>query len=115
MSLPVLFLSTLKRLLFGVAFFFAAICQSGDAPTGQYPDSARSTKTTVTVNVIWVKNFEAVDAICSMMMQPKGQIVGCYNPLTHTIIAVEPINFNDHYALEILGHEFWHALGAMHP
>lgn len=57
--------------------------------------------------------------MCSFMMgrdpADPGRVVGCYNPSSSTIYAVEPRNFNDTTYLEILGHEFWHALGAEHP
>lgn len=104
--------STLTRLLFGVAFFSSVL--AADAPPGVYPDSAKSTKTTVTVHVVWLPTFEAVHSICTIQLAEQG-VVGCFNPATNTIYAVEPVNFNDHFKLEILGHEFWHALGAQHP
>lgn len=106
-----MFLGLTGKLLFGVAFLFPLVVASG-----QYPDSAKSTKTTVTVHVVWLPSFKAVDAFCSLDM-PKGdgKIVGCFDPKVNTIYAVEPKNFNDAVRLEILGHEFWHALGARHP
>lgn len=101
-----------QKLLLGVAFFLCF-------PTlaGQYPDQAKSNRTTITVNIVWLPNFNAVNAICSFLMRLKddGLIVGCYDPSTQTIYAVEPRNFDDKLRLEILGHEFWHALGAEHP
>lgn len=85
----------------------------------QYPDSAKSTETSITIHVIWLPSHKATNQLCSALMdQPppdKGTIVGCYNPETHTIYVVEPDSFNDHFGLEILGHEFWHSLGATHP
>lgn len=107
--------STLKRLLCGVAFLLPVGLLS--APQGQYPDAAKSNKTTVTVHIVWLPNFAAVNAMCGFLAQTPVEraIVGCYNPKTNTIYAVEPENFNDHFRLEILGHEFWHALGAEHP
>jgi hypothetical protein len=101
---------TFQKLLFGVAFFLPLL-----AFANQYPDEAKSTRTTVTVHIVWLPNFEAVHAICSFYLPHLQGIVGCYNPITSTIYAVEPTNFNDHLRLEILGHEFWHALGAQHP
>lgn len=106
--------SALQKLLFGVAFFL-----SFSLAAGQYPDEAHSTRTTVTVHIVWLKSFDAVNEYCSFLMgQPipkDGKIVGCYNSETSTIYAVEPKNFNDTTRLGILGHEFWHALGAEHP
>lgn len=104
--------STLSRLLFGVAFLLPVAFA---APTGQYPEHAKSTRTTVTVNIVWLPSFQAVNALCGFLMEKQGTIVGCFDPKTQTIYAVEPENFNDHFKLEILGHEFWHALGAQHP
>lgn len=106
--------SLLKKLLCGVAFLLAL-----QGLAGQYPDEAKSTQTTVTVHVVWLPSYKAVNQFCSFLMgQPPptdGMIVGCYNPMNNTIYAVEPKNFNDKQRLEILGHEFWHALGAEHP
>ncbi len=104
----------IKKLLFGVAFFLSI-----PALAAQYPEEAKSTRTTVTVHVVWLRSFDAVNHFCSFLMdQPiptDGVIVGCYDDSTKTIYAVEPGNFNDEKRLEILGHEFWHALGASHP
>lgn len=82
-----------------------------------YPDRAKSTETTVIVNVVWYETREAVDAACAKMSgtEPEGNILACYNYRTSTIHAVEPTSFNDLFGLTILGHEFWHALGATHP
>jgi hypothetical protein len=101
--------SMFTKLLFGVAFFLPVLTLAG-----QYPDEAKSTRTTVTVHVVWLPSFEAVHAVCTFQMAERG-VVGCYDPSTQTIYAVEPRNFNDNFLLEILGHEFWHALGAEHP
>lgn len=107
-----------RKLLFGAAFFLLAFAFSlGYAD--QYPDSAKSRYSTVTVTVVWLPSTKAVNRFCSHMMgQPipkDGAIVGCYDPDTGTIYAVEPKSFNDHFRLEVLGHELWHALGAEHP
>lgn len=101
----------LAGLLFGVALFSSA------SNAAQYPDSAKSTRNTVTVNVVWMTDHDEVDAICSAFagIEPKGTIRGCYLPSNNVIYVVEPTSFNDHYHLLILGHEFWHALGADHP
>ena len=82
-----------------------------------YPLHAKSTDTTITVNVIWKQNVKDVDSICNELggKKPTGTIIGCYDYNTKTIYAVEPTSFNDEPRLFILGHEFWHALGAEHP
>lgn len=104
-----------KLLLTGAAFFLPL------ALADQYPDHAKSTRTTVTVNIAWLPTYQAVNAMCSFIdhtpiVHGNGMIfVGCYEPSTQTIYAVEPTSFNDLKRLTILGHEFWHALGAEHP
>lgn len=106
----------LKGLLCGVAFFSSFAFATAPQPIAQYPEHAGATETTVTVHIIWMPSIEAVNAFCGLW-EPghPGTIVGCYNSLTHTIYAVQPENFNDHFLLEVLGHEFWHSLGAEHP
>lgn len=102
-----------KKLLFGVAFLLSF---SFFAQADRYPDSAQSNKTTVTVTVVWLPTFSAVDAYCKLPHRDPHTITfGCFNPDTNVIYAVQPSSFNDHFRLEILGHEFWHALGAVHP
>jgi hypothetical protein len=109
--------ATRKLLLIGVAFFMAIPLVSA---SGQYPNEAKSTRTTVTVHVVWLPSLQAVNHFCSFLMDrkpptPPSMIVGCFDPSSDTIYAAEPRSFNDEYRLEILGHEFWHALGAEHP
>lgn len=102
--------SLILGLLFGVALFSAHAAD-------RYPPYAKSTRTTVTVKVVWLENQKIVDAICSTLagQKPTGAIAGCFLESSMTIYAVEPKSFNDNYLLSILGHEFWHALGAEHP
>lgn len=111
--------ATFGKLLFGAAFLLSScVTVSGITKTAppQYPEHAKSTRTSVTVTVVWMDNFRAVNAVCTYLMQaPQRAIVGCFDPSTNTIYAVEPASFNDATRLEILGHEFWHALGAVHP
>jgi hypothetical protein len=107
--------STFGKLLFGAAFLLSA-CQAIPAKPFYGPGS-KSLRTTVTVNVVWMPSFKAVHAVCALLIghEPKNGYVGCFDPKTQTLYAVEPRDFNDSNALEILGHEFWHALGADHP
>lgn len=101
-----------KKLLFGAAFLLFASFAIGD----RYPDHAVADKTTVTVNVVWLPSFAATDRFCQLPKHDENTIVyACYNPEKNTIYAVQPSSFNDHFKLEVLGHEFWHALGARHP
>lgn len=101
-------------LLFGVALFFAYI---NHAYAAKYPDEAKSTLKDVTVHVMWYPDYGTVDLVCSYIAgsKPEGTILACYEYATSTIHAVEPSSFNDQFNLMILGHEFWHALGATHP
>lgn len=107
-----------KQLLprFGGVFFclFTAL----SAVAGPYANTIKGPTqiTTVTVTVVWLEPT-AVDAVCSFLLGvPAAQkLAGCYNPLTKTIYAPEPRSFEDYYRLMLLGHEFWHALGADHP
>lgn len=107
--------TTFEKLLFGVAFLLGGTACAG--PKFQYPDHAEATRSRVTVNVVWLPTFRDVHALCAFLIEnePKNGYVGCYDPVTNTIYAVQPANFNDKTRLEILGHEFWHALGAEHP
>lgn len=100
-----------KLALSGLAFFFL------EGASAEYAWSTPSTRTTVTVNVVWLKTQKEVDLVCSIIgnTKPKGTILGCYVEQTTTIYAVEPKDFDDSWGLHILGHEFWHALGAKHP
>lgn len=101
-----------------VGAFFLTAALSANAV--EYPPHAESNRTTVLVHIIWFKTFREVDAACKALSnEPPSigdeMIVGCYYYPTLTIYAVEPHSFNDEQRLEILGHEFWHALGAQHP
>lgn len=99
---------------------FAAIallyCLSASAAL-QYPPHAEATRSVTVVRVVWM-DPEEVDQKCaegSPPRPPNEVYLGCYDPNTSTIYAPQPRSFNDLYRLVILGHEFWHALGAMHP
>lgn len=105
----------MRVLLFGLLFGVALFASSSSA--GPYPPSAKSVLSTVTVKVVWLPNEKLVDTVCSTLARrkPNNTIVGCFYSPSSTIYAVEPKSFNDIPALIILGHEFWHALGAEHP
>jgi hypothetical protein len=104
----------LKHLITGLALTGLALFSSSFA---QYPDHAEATLNTTTVTVVWLPDFETADLVCGYIggIPKQGTILACYAYLTHTIYAVQPSSFNDQYRLMILGHEFWHALGAEHP
>lgn len=82
-----------------------------------YPPHAKSTRTDVTVHVRWIPDHATLDLLCAFLMDElaEGRILACFDRSTTTIYAVEPSSFNDLLHLSILGHEFWHALGAEHP
>lgn len=104
--------SSLPR--FGGAFFCLLLTLSSYA--GPYKNTIRGERSSTTVTVVWLEP-EAVDAFCSHLMglPASGHILACYNTATGTIFTPEPASFEDHYRLMLLGHEFWHALGAEHP
>lgn len=105
-----------KRLLFGVAFFSFAVCAR--PPIQRYPDAAKSTTNIAVVGVVWLSSLQAVNNACAFLSgedPTTTRFYGCYSPATKIIYTVEPTSFNDHFALEVLGHELWHALGAEHP
>lgn len=116
-------LASMKKLLCGAAFFITAVLPAfaGGYQPLDYPKEAHATQTTVTVNIVWLKSYDSVDVVCNLLdgvFPPPNDgtmIVGCFDPRDNTIYAVQPRNFNDSEHLEILGHEFWHALGALHP
>lgn len=113
-----MFSAALQRLgLITLAFF---VC-SASADIIQYPDEAHATLTTVTVRVVWLADYAEANRVCHMINkeridpEDKTRILACYWPMNNTIYAVQPKNFNDEFALMVLGHEFWHSLGAEHP
>lgn len=101
-----------KPWLLGAFFSFMAL----SANTAQYPDEAHATHEVVIVRVQWGTPAE-VDKICAGINgeKPEGKIYACYHRYSRTIYAPQPRSFNDWWRLAILGHEFWHALGAEHP
>lgn len=107
-------MNPVKHLLIGLLLLGGALFS---AKADRYPDSAKSTRNVTTVRVLWLKDFVEVDIACTFLNNesPGQGVKGCYSESRNLIIAVEPTSFNDHYRLMILGHEFWHALGAEHP
>lgn len=96
------------------------ICLFASACIAVQPDLIhKSNRDVTTVHMRWMKSFIEVNNACNKYVSmPMLSILGCtvfdgYDG-SITIIAVEPDDFNDHTKLEILGHEFWHALGAKH-
>lgn len=80
----------------------------------QYPATSQSTKNVVFVRVQWMSP-EEVNVFCNNGVKSEEYIfLGCFDPSNNTLYVPEPRNFNDYERLEILGHEFWHALGAEH-
>jgi hypothetical protein len=105
----------LKGLLFGVAFFsFVAAACAQHPKLDPYPASAKSTTNVALVGVIWLPTLKDANAACAAQIgadPTTTRIYACYNSDSHIIYTVEPTSFNDHFGLEVLGHEFWHALG----
>lgn len=112
-----MFPSIAKRLLLGVAFFSLS-AWSQQPEIRHYPVTTKSTTSIATVAVVWLPSFKVANEICAFMagVDPATtEIYACYNRDSNIIYTVEPADFNDHFLLEVLGHEFWHALGATHP
>lgn len=106
--------SCLSRFIVGTLFALGANVGWSE----YYPDRAESDRTDITIHIIWLKNYAEVSRACSELegiYPPKSIIYGCYFRMANTIYAVQPESFNDYEHLVILGHEFWHALGAEHP
>lgn len=87
-------------------------------PDLELPTITKSTTTTVKVYVQW---HESVDSITKACSDNKNILIyGCAVSFTSKensiciIHAMEPKNFSDAPKLAILGHEFWHCLGARH-
>ena len=103
-----------KKLLLGAAFLFAL-----PVFADRYPEHAEADRRAVYVKVEWQPDWDTVNKLCAKLINvplpDDGVFLACYNSETHTIYAVQPRNFNDERRLAILGHEFWHALGARHP
>lgn len=79
----------------------------------------KATTNEVYVKVIWADSLQEVDRLCKTRESLRGKpylIKGCTirDVETITIITIQPKDFNDHEALDTLGHEFWHSLGATH-
>ena len=80
----------------------------------------KSTRNQVLVRVVWMQSFEEAQERCikdgDAQVSPGMRIMGCYieREKEKVIYAVEPAGFDDYDKLIVLGHEFWHALGANH-
>jgi hypothetical protein len=94
-----------------VALTYHAIFVALGAPTAQLQRRRHQID-------IWLPTLKDANAACAAQIgadPTTTRIYACYNSDSHIIYAVEPTSFNDHFGLEVLGHEFWHALGATHP
>jgi hypothetical protein len=67
------------------------------------------------VTVTWAKNNADATRICEYKGLSHrangcafGDVGNCH------IVAIQPDNFLDKQALEVMGHELWHCLGAKH-
>lgn len=101
-----------------VALLFLTGCYSITHYPEQQDTISKSTITHTEVRVIWHKSVDEINAACrfktnrityacaSVFIQNQRSIC-----LIHTI---EPNDFTDQVRLMILGHEFWHCLGARH-
>jgi hypothetical protein len=75
----------------------------------------RATVKQTTVYVQWVRNKAEGNRICASKGAPEYSGACAYGTTDScNIVAIQPRDFNDTEALAVLGHEFWHCLGAKH-
>lgn len=103
----------MRYVLFLVSFLLLGLAHADDARLPRYPAHSEATHTEVTVKV-YFGTQEEISTLCQLydFGHNRTGITSCY--YAGTIYAVQPENFNDTDRLMILGHEFWHALGAKH-
>lgn len=75
----------------------------------------RATVKTTTVYIQWVRNKAEGNRVCVSKGAPEYSGACAYGTTDScNIVAIQPKDFNDTEALAVLGHEFWHCLGAKH-
>ena len=83
-------------------------------PSPQPPLTVKSSIPEVTVKVNWVQSVDQISQACGANNR---LLYGCaysYPGNRCEIYVIEPRDFNDIALLAMLGHEFWHCLGARH-
>lgn len=82
-------------------------------PVGQPDLVTKSSLTEVRVSVNWVKSVDQLNSLCRV---PDKIVYGCAFSYENycKIHVIEPRDFDDIALLAMLGHEFWHCLGARH-
>lgn len=75
----------------------------------------RATVKQTTVYIRWVNTKAEANRICASKGAPEYSGACAYGTTDScNIVAIQPKDFNDTAALAVLGHEFWHCLGAKH-
>lgn len=101
-----------------VLFVFLTGCYNITKYPEQQETITKSIITLTEVKIVWHKDIDDIGKSCKEL--PKGNFYGCAIVFANSeksiciIHAIEPNNFNDLVKLQILGHEFWHCLGARH-
>lgn len=78
-----------------------------------------SDRTTTAIAVTWLPQAEVNDVCRKLGVAGSDLLGGCArsrpgDPAVCEVYATEPKNFGDSKALQVLGHEAWHCLGARH-
>lgn len=106
------------KILFLVSFAFLTGCYSITHYPEQQHTISKSTITHTEVKVIWHKDVDEMPKECKRFSN--ATLYGCAMVFKNEkksvciLHAIEPNNFNDTAKLAVLGHEFWHCLGARH-
>jgi hypothetical protein len=82
-----------------------------------YNDHYPSTLTTVKVEIEWFDSEVELNEMCWRIgLDSRNHYTGCSIKVKDIgyIYVVKPKDFNDHFRLEVLGHELYHMLGAYH-
>jgi uncharacterized lipoprotein NlpE involved in copper resistance len=119
-----------KLILVAVALCSLIIvgCQpASDGMSGQYKTTSKDRWEDATVHVNWVRDQTALNEKCQSFAAKytgnhPAQFGACTLVVsdgksstgTCEIYAIRPRSFNDNANLRVLGHEFWHCLGATH-
>lgn len=108
----------MKVLLLLLVSILLTGCHSIDAyPNTQSPLLSKSTVNSVYVHVRWHKSVDTLTDACTndnRLMYGCAYFTTIENKNFCVIHAIEPKDFGDAAKMAILGHEFWHCLGARH-
>jgi hypothetical protein len=111
----------MRRLL---ALILLVLCTSSCYAITGYPEQPKMidgpSVTSTVVTVDWVRGVDEMQRLCSPELGTDKIWYACAsvsrigNTTFCTIHAIMPKDFNDEVLLAVLGHEFYHCLGATH-